>query len=603
MGTGDTTEMKEYKLTENIGYVIRSVCRWDKNIIFILSIAVVFNAVFPYRYPIISRQVISCILEGRGYPELIYVVSGLSGVFLLLKVVYSKLNLSLWWRFFYVKSKFAVQKMEKVMNIPFGALEDKSVLDKMEKAEQSVQGTNGAEGMLHSIQSSMVCAIKIVMSAAVMSILSPVIAAAALALSLIDYKVIARTKRLDIDILYGQMAPVARRSGYWTRVSYDRDYAKEIRIFGLKDWIFERLHAQNETARHLLKASKRNWFHATFLNHMISLVQKGVVYGYIIHGTYTGKISIADFIFYTGCIMILFDAVSELLDNFSTLNKQSIEVTEYRSFMEHQFRPQGECPIEPIDHADIEFRHVYFRYEGQREWAVEDLNLSIHQGEKIAVVGRNGSGKSTLIKLLCRLYEPTKGEILLNGININTYHRNDYYRLIAPVFQEVIVFALSLRENIAFGETGREEGSVLKAVTEAGLKERVSLMKKGLDSEMLKIMDSDGEELSGGEKQKIAVARSVYKTSVIDILDEPTAAMDPIAERDLYESMNELMKNRIGVFISHRLSSTRFCDQILYMDGGKILERGDHSQLMAREGEYSKLYMLQAQYYAEEEHD
>ena len=241
--------MKEYKLTENIGYVIRSVCRWDKNIIFILSIAVVFNAVFPYRYPIISRQVISCILEGRGYPELIYVVSGLSGVFLLLKVVYSKLNLSLWWRFFYVKSKFAVQKMEKVMNIPFGALEDKSVLDKMEKAEQSVQGTNGAEGMLHSIQSSMVCAIKIVMSAAVMSILSPVIAAAALALSLIDYKVIARTKRLDIDILYGQMAPVARRSGYWTRVSYDRDYAKEIRIFGLKDWIFERLHAQNETAR------------------------------------------------------------------------------------------------------------------------------------------------------------------------------------------------------------------------------------------------------------------------------------------------------------------------------------------------------------------
>ena len=594
--------MKEYKLTENIGYVIRSVCKWDKNISFILSIAVVFHAAFPYMYPIISRQVVNCILEERGYPELIYAVSGLSGIFLLLKVVYSRLNLSLWWRFFYVKSKFAVQKMEKVMDIPYDALEDKTVLDKMEKAEQSVQGTNGAEGMLYSIQSGMVCVIKIVLSAAVMSILSPVIAAAALALSLLNYKVVSRTKRLDIDILYDQMAPVARRSDYWTRVSYDRDYAKEIRIFGLRDWVFEKLHAQNEKARHLLKASKKNWFQATFLNNMISLAQKGMVYGYIIHGTYTGKIGIADFIFYTGCIMILFDAVSELLDNFSTLNKQSMEVTQYRSFMEHQLQSQGGRPIEPVDHADIEFRNVYFRYEGQKTWAVEDLCLTIHQGEKIAVVGRNGSGKSTLIKLLCRLYEPTKGEILLNGININTYDRNDYYRLIAPVFQEVIVFALSLKENVAFSETGREEEErVLKAIAEAGLKERVALMKKGLDSEMSRIMDPDGEELSGGEKQKIAVARSVYKTSVIDILDEPTAAMDPIAERDLYESMDGLMENKIGVFISHRLSSTRFCDQILYMDGGKILERGDHSQLMALGGEYSRLYMLQAQYYAEEE--
>lgn len=596
--------MKEYSLIENIRYVIRSVRKWDKKIIYMLLTAVAFHAAFPYMYPIISRQVVDCILKERGYPELIYTAAGLGGGFLLLKVVYSKLNLSLWWRFFYVKNRFTVQKMEKVMDIPFDALEDKSVLDKMEKAEQSVQGTNGAEGMLYSIQSGMVCVIKIAMSAAVMSILSPAITAAALALSLVHYKVVDRTKRLDADILYDQMAPVARRSGYWTRVSYDRNYAKEIRAFGLKDWVSERLHAQNAKARHLLRASKKNWLKAAFINNIISLVQKGMVYGYVIHGTYTGKIGIADFVFYTGCIMILFDAASELLDHFSALNKQSMEVTEYRSFMEHEFQSQGVRSIEPVDHAHIEFRNVYFRYEGQSGWAVEDLNLSIHQGEKIAVVGRNGSGKSTLIKLLCRLYEPSKGEILLNGVNINSYDRNAYYRLIAPVFQEVIVFALSLKENITFAETGREEEErALKAITEAGLKERVSLMKKGLDSELLRIMDSDGEELSGGEKQKIAVARSIYKASVIDILDEPTAAMDPIAERDLYESMNELMKERIGVFISHRLSSTRFCDQILYMDRGKILERGDHSELMALEGEYSRLYRLQAQYYAEEEHE
>lgn len=594
--------MKEYRLTENIKYVIRSVHKWDKNIIFILLITVVFYAVFPYRYPVISRQVIDCILKERGYPELLCVISGWGGIFLLLKIIYSKLNLSLWWRFFYFKNKFVIQKTEKAMEIPFDALENRTVLDSMEKAEQSVQGTNGAEGMLYSIQSSMVCVIKIVMSAAVMSILSPIIAVAALALSLINYKAVSKTRQLDIDILYRRMAPVARRSGYWTRVSYDRDYAKEIRVFGLKDWIFNRLHAENEKARKLLKESKKNWLKAAFINNIISLAQKEIVYGYIIQSVCTGKISIADFVFYTGCIMILFDAVSEILDHFAALNKQSMEVTEYRGFMELQIRLQGERPIEPVDHVNIEFRNVYFRYEGQSQWAVEDLNLSICQGEKIAVVGKNGSGKSTLIKLLCRLYEPVKGEILLNGVNINTFDKSEYYKLIAPVFQEVIVFAMSLKENIAFVKAdGEEEGKVLQAITEAGLKERVSLMKNGLDSEMLRIMDSDGEELSGGEKQKIAVARSLYKTSVINIFDEPTAAMDPIAERNLYESMNELMKNKIGVFISHRLSSTRFCDQILYMDGGKILERGDHGQLMALKGEYSKLYMLQAQYYADEE--
>lgn len=299
----------------------------------------------------------------------------------------------------------------------------------------------------------------------------------------------------------------------------------------------------------------------------------------------------------------MFDAVSEILDIFSTLNRQSIEVSEYRSFMELPFQAQGERPLESAGPVNIEFRNVYFRYEGQTEWAVEDLNFHIDQGEKIAVVGKNGSGKSTLIKLLCRLYEPSKGEILMNGVNINNYDRDAYYRLIAPVFQEVTVFAMSLKENITFAKTDQEEeGRVWQAVKEAGLKERVELMKNGLDSELSRIMDSDGEELSGGEKQKVAVARSLYKVSLLNILDEPTAAMDPIAERNLYESMNELMKNKIGVFISHRLSSTRFCDRILYMDGGKILERGDHNQLMALEGEYSKLYLLQARYYADEEH-
>lgn len=593
--------MKEYKLVDNVKYVISAVQKWDKLLIWILCVAVLFNAVFPYMYPIISRQVINCILRDSGYIELIYVTIGFAGVFLLLKIIYSKLNLSLWWRFFYLKNRFVINKMEKVMEIPFDSLEKREVLDMMEKAEKSTQGTNGAEGMLYSIKNSMICVVRIILSAAVMSILSPVIVAVALILSIINFKVVSRAKQMDIELLYEQKTPVDRKVGYWTRVSYDRDYAKEIRIFSLKKWIIDKLHEQEVIVLGLLKCSKKNWINATLLNNIISLIQKAIVYGYVIYNTYLGKINIADFVFYTGCIMVLFDTINEIFDIFSTINKQSAEVSEYRKFMDYKNDTIKEEKYEiPAGDISIEFKNVYFKYEGQSEWAIQDLNLKLSRDKKIAIVGKNGSGKSTLIKLMCRLYEPTKGEILLNGVNINNYNKKEYYKIIAPVFQEVVVFAMTLKENVSFVKLGQEdEDKVMSAIKEAGLKERVSFMKKGLNSELLRVMDAEGEELSGGEKQKISLARALYKISVVEILDEPTAALDSLAEKKLYESINELMKKKIGVFISHRLSTTRFCDQIIYMDKGRILERGDHIQLMALEGEYSKLYKLQAQYYVD----
>lgn len=592
--------MKEHNLIDNVKYVISAVQKWDKMLIWILCVAVLFNAVFPYMYPIISRQVINCILCDSGYIELIYTTVGFAGVFLLLKVIYAKLNLSLWWRFFYLKNKFIINKMEKVMEIPFDSLEKREVLDMMEKAEKSTQGTNGAEGMLYSIKNCMICVVRIILSATVMSILSPVIVIVALILSIINFKVMSRAKQMDIELLYEKKAPVDRKVGYWTRVSYDKDYAKEIRMFSLKKWIMDKLQEQEVIALRLLKCSKKNWINATLLNNIIGLVQKGIVYGYVIYNAYLGRVNIADFVFYTGCIMVLFDTINEIFDNFSTINKQSAEVSEYRKFMDYKNNViEGKYEI-PAGDISIEFKNVYFKYEGQSEWAIQDLNLKLSQDKKIAIVGKNGSGKSTLIKLMCRLYEPTKGEILLNGVNINNYNKKEYYKMIAPVFQEVVVFAMTLKENVSFVKLGQEdEDRVMSAIKEAGLNERVSLMKKGFNSELLRVMDADGEELSGGEKQKISLARALYKTSMVEILDEPTAALDSLAEKKLYESINELMKKKIGVFISHRLSTTRFCDQIIYMDKGKILERGDHIQLMALEGEYSKLYKLQAQYYVD----
>ena len=244
----------------------------------------------------------------------------------------------------------------------------------------------------------------------------------------------------------------------------------------------------------------------------------------------------------------------------------------------------------------LEVKNVSFRYDGQMEYALKNVNMRIDSKSKVAIVGKNGSGKSTFIKLLCRLYKPTDGEILLNGINIWEYELSTYLSAIAPVFQDINIFALSLKQNIDFGVENDEE-RVNNAIAQAGLADKVRTLEQGIYSELLTIMSDQGVELSGGEKQKIAIARSLYKKACMVIMDEPTAALDPLAEKRLYQSLNEMIEDKMGVYISHRLSSTRFCDYIYLFDTGKIIEEGTHDELMNYKGDYYDMFQLQAQYY------
>ena len=229
------------------------------------------------------------------------------------------------------------------------------------------------------------------------------------------------------------------------------------------------------------------------------------------------------------------------------------------------------------------------------------MNFTLHAGEKLAVVGLNGAGKSTFIKLLLRLYDVTEGCILMNGTDIRKFDRKDYYELFAPAFQDVMVFAFPVAENVSMKEPfNTDKAEAEKMLRLAGLGDKLDKLEKGVDTELLKVLYDDGVDLSGGEKQKLALARALYKKSKIIVLDEPTAALDALAEFRLYQSFNELVGDRTAVYISHRLSSTRFCDRVAMFKDGEMVEIGTHDSLMEADGAYADMFRVQAQYYVED---
>ncbi|MDE7300201.1 MAG: ABC transporter ATP-binding protein/permease [Lachnospiraceae bacterium] len=247
---------------------------------------------------------------------------------------------------------------------------------------------------------------------------------------------------------------------------------------------------------------------------------------------------------------------------------------------------------------EVEFKNVSFRYPGRDAWALKNVNMKFRIGERLAVVGMNGSGKTTFIKLLCRLYDPTEGEILLNGIDIRKYNYLDYMSIFSVVFQDFRLFAFPLGQNVAAGRDYDRERAK-DCLIKAGFGGRLETMPEGLETHLYRDFSDNGVDVSGGEAQKIAIARALYKNSPFIVLDEPTAALDPIAEAEIYSKFSEIVGDKTAIYISHRLSSCRFCDNIAVFDQGQIVQQGSHDRLVADEsGKYYELWHAQAQYYA-----
>lgn len=324
-----------------------------------------------------------------------------------------------------------------------------------------------------------------------------------------------------------------------------------------------------------------------------------LVYAFIGICAYRGLISIGSVVVYAASIVELARAADTLAEMMGKMKEVSMIAKDYLEFMTlENTKPVGSIPVEKRqdNRFSVSFEHVSFRYPGTEQDVISDLSCSFEIGERMAIVGKNGSGKTTFIKLLCRLYDVTEGVIKVNGIDIRKYNYEEYCNLFSVVFQDFGMFAFTVGENIAASDQV-DEKKVLDALDKVGISERFKELPMGLDTYVGKEFDEEGVNFSGGERQKLAIARAIYKDAPFVIMDEPTAALDPIAECEVYEGFDKMVGNKTAIYISHRLASCRFCQDIMVFDKGKVVQRGSHEKLRGEEGLYQELWNAQAQYY------
>lgn len=399
-------------------------------------------------------------------------------------------------------------------------------------------------------------------------------------------------------------ARYVKQLSYVRKVATDRQYGKDIRIFGLQEWVNELWNSTMRLYHAFLLKRETAYLWANVIDLALLLVRNGAAYAYLIWLTLERGLPVSQFLLYFGAATGFAQWVSGILEKFSALHKQCLDLSTVREFLEYPepFRFADGEPLEKRMDIPYELRleQVSYRYPGAEKNTIDRMDLTIRPGENLAIVGLNGAGKTTLVKLLCGFLDPTEGRVLLNGQDIRRYDRRDYYKLFAAVFQDFSVLSATIAENVAQNTAGIDTARVRQCLEKAGLTEKVNSLPRQLDTQVGRELYEDGIELSGGQTQRLMLARALYKDAPILVLDEPTAALDPIAENDIYQKYNEMTRGRTSLFISHRLASTRFCDRILYLKDGKVAEEGTHEQLLQLGGGYAQLFEVQSQYYREE---
>lgn len=397
---------------------------------------------------------------------------------------------------------------------------------------------------------------------------------------------------------YLENTNVNRRYAYLYSIIEDYRYAKDLRIYRLKDLFGTILKSQGVIMkqRYSKLAKSTGW-----INALVSVANSIVLlcsYLYVGAKAYYGIISVGTIISLVGAISTFSDSLGNTLGGIVQTILQLKYMANYFAYIEADDQDEKGEKVPADSKGIIEFKHVYFKYPNTDTYALEDISFRIDPKKKLGIVGRNGAGKSTIIKLIARFYLPEKGEIDYDGKNINTFDMASYQKVLGILFQDFSLFGFKLKENVAASADDIDEEKVKKCLDLTGYDyNNTKKLPHGIDNYLYNYIE-DGTELSGGEAQKVAIARALYKDSPIILLDEPTSALDPLSELTVYQSIEKLVNDRTSVFISHRMSSTKFCDHIIVLDKGQIIQEGDHKSLMKDEkGIYATMFNEQAKYY------
>ncbi len=595
------------------GYIVKLV--WDTGhwILFLLTFVALFKGITPVMGALISQNILNELqgaVQGGGLAESTF---WQSAVFRLLIVLFvyrvllqvintasRALNRIAGEK---VVKQVKLQMMEKAETVDLASFDDPAFYEKLENASREA----GARPLtiLSETFSMVSTAIEFVSYLVILLAVPDLIWATLVILAVsVPSAVINFIYRKKNFQYMRHRSGQRRQMNYYSNLLVDKDMVKEIRMYNLGSTFIERylqVFGQYYKGLRSLILGESVW-HGFIA--VVSGAANLVFYVLIAKKVFTGEFLIGDYALYTGAIGSAAACVSTLITSSGTIYEGTLFIDNLIDYMKEE---QTVVPVsaEPaaVNHGrahSIEFRNVSFRYPGASCDTLKNINLKIHAGETIMLVGLNGAGKTTLVKLLMRLYDPSEGEILLDGKDIREYDLQSLYRTYGVIFQDFGKYAVSVEENIRFGDVHREAEStaVRQAAEQSGAADYIERLQDGYDTPLMRIFEKDGVELSIGQWQKLAIARAFYGDSDILILDEPTASLDPMAEQEVYNQFDNLRKDKTTIFVSHRLSSAACADQIVVLEHGCVIEKGSHSQLMESRGKYYDLYSTQAQRYA-----
>ena len=592
---------KKYPVRQNLAYCVRATRQCCPKLLVFCVLVILANCLVPVITAWLPKVVIEEITAGTPLHRLLLVTAGMTAALAVLSAAQKYLEKLIYWNKFKMNAFFLRRITRKGLTTDYRNQENEHFRTLQNESFASCNGNFSHYAQTYDAAVQFFSnLLGFLAFGGILLTLNPLLILFLFLTTLISFLLNRRVSKW-IEANTGEKTGYEQRMQYVIHAADDTRAAKDIRLYRMAAWL-DGIYEKNLSG--LLEWYRRytaKLFGVSAADSALVLVREGAVYVYLLYLALNGRISVAEFVLYFNVVAGFSAWLGSLLGQVALLRRLNHALNRFRTYLEYPesyLREGGRPAGDRKAPKTIELRHVSFRYDADGENVIRDLSLELAPGEHLAVVGLNGAGKTTLVKLLCGLTEPTEGAVLYDGTDIREFNRDEYYRLFGAVFQDYSILPVTIEEIVAEDESENVDRSRAEACLEkAGLRKKIDSLPEGMKSKYGKAFWDDGINLSGGETQKLLLARALYRQSPVIVLDEPTAALDPVSENRLYETYDEVMRGKTTVFISHRLASTRFCHRIVLIEHGRIAEEGTHEELLAKKGRYYELFETQAKYY------
>lgn len=595
------TEKEGYSLWNNFVYLLKGIWESDRKLMAFMVLEALCMVITPFIAMYLPKIGVDLVVNHSSVRKALLVLGSMTCITALSQTLGNMAARGKTRPLDRLRSYYRIQLFGKTLDCDYEHVESARWQEQYSQAKlMSVDWGPWSATTLMSEGAIKVCGalISFVLYGSIIAALNPWMLVFIVILSAVNFCALRKAQKHEVKTL-ARRSVLQRARGYMKDYSSDVKFGKDLRLYEMSGWIRDCFRNYNEAHFRLRQDVQRHYYFAALVEAGSLFFRDGAAYLYFLWQAASGQLTPGEFVLACSVVASFSALVTQVSDSVGQMLQAVPPLNRMRRYLEAADEPDPDPAAEPPEEGtpvSITFEDVSFSYEGKYQ-VLDHFNLHIGAGEKIALVGVNGAGKTTIVKLLCGFYKPDSGRILLNGTDIRLYRKEDLYRLIAPVFQEATILPFTVAQNVSLREKEMDRGRIRECLIKAGLWEEISRLPEGMDTMLMNLEEGGGAGLSGGQQQKLLMARALYKDAMLLFFDEPTAALDPIAESETYEMFHSLAGNKTAVYISHRLASTRFCDHVIFLENGRVTAGGSHEELLECCAEYAKMYQVQSHYY------